>query len=192
MQEVNYRQLRVCFQFKSIFGLIIKERVLRKICELVAFVTGRAQNDGIWVWKKSIVLDMLIRQVQVNQYGGTSELNLTHPNLGQIQVKHFVLRPPKIANIVTSNTKNGVVGLEFYMNIMFRITENENIHVKSGSPTKQHFVLLRRTTEVTTVYGEVKVFMPFLNTEGAVRRKIFSVVWAMKIKRTFFSRDITM
>jgi len=47
MQEVNYRQLRVCFQFKSIFGLIIKERVLRKICELVAFVTGRAQNDGI-------------------------------------------------------------------------------------------------------------------------------------------------
>ena len=38
-------------------------------------------------------------------YGGASELNLTHLNLGQIQVKHFVFRPPKTANIVTSNTK---------------------------------------------------------------------------------------
>jgi hypothetical protein len=58
-------------------------------------------------------------------YGGTSDLNLKHPNLDQIQVKHFVLQPPKTPNIVTSNTKNGVVGLEFCMNIMFRITENE-------------------------------------------------------------------
>jgi len=71
------------------------------------------------------------------------------------------------------------------MNIMFRVTEDDNVHVKSGSPTKQHFVFVRRTTEVTTVYGEVKIFTPFLNTEGADRRKIFFVVWDMKIKRTF-------
>ena len=59
------------------------------------------------------------------------------------------------------------------MNVRFRVTENENIDVKSGSPTKQHFVFVRRTTEVTTEYGEVKIFMPFLNTVGADRRKIF-------------------
>jgi len=28
------------------FGLIIKKRVLGKICELFAFVRGRVQNDG--------------------------------------------------------------------------------------------------------------------------------------------------
>jgi hypothetical protein len=55
------------------------------------------------------------------------------------------------------------------MNMMFRITENENTYVKSGSTAKQHFVFVRRTKEV-------KIFTPVLNTEGAVRRKIFSVV----------------
>jgi hypothetical protein len=109
-------------------------------------------------------------------YGGTSELNLTRLNLGQIQVKYFVLQPPKTSNNLISNSKNGVVGLEFCMDIMFHITKDENIHVKSGSPTKQHFVFVRRTTEVTTVYGEVKIFTPFLNTEGAVRMNVFSVV----------------
>jgi hypothetical protein len=98
------------------------------------------------------------------------ELNVPQPTVWKILRKCLALWPYRLQMLRHITPNDRVLRFEFCWNVMDRIADDETFLSKICSATKQHFIFLEKPTGITSMCEEVKILMPWLNTQGTARR----------------------